>query len=327
MIGSTSHKAFARKIAAVAAAAGMLIMAGCGQAPAPTVDDTSSNTSSQSSQSAANTDLNVKDYDAVINAGPVADSATVEANEWAKSIKQAGVFKIGSTKTSTLFSLQSPDDNKVRGFDSGLADLLARYILGDAKTDLTVVDSSTRESVLQNGTVNAVFATYSITDERKEKIDFAGPYYTSQQAVLVAEKNNDIKGVKDLAGKKVAVQAGSTGPDIVAENAPDADVQEFQTNDEILQALRQGRVDAYVVDETLLLGNIVKNPGEFKIVGDAFGKEDPYGIGLPKGSDAAAFVNDFLKKIEEDGTWAKLWQVAIGDRTGLKDAPKPPEIQ
>lgn len=326
MVGLRSHKALTRRLAALSAVAGLFIMAGCGQAPAPTADSASSS-SSNSSQAKANPDLDVKAYDALIKSGPVADDATVSANKWASEVKKAGVLKIGSTKTSTLFSLQSPDDNQVRGFDAGLSQLLARYIIGDAKTELTVVDSSTRESVLQNGTVNAVFATYSITPERKQKIDFAGPYYTSQQAVLVSQKNTDIKSVKDLSGKKVAVQAGSTGPDVVAKNAPKAEVQEFQTNDEILQALRQGRVDAYVVDETLLLGNIVKNPGEFKIAGDAFGAEDPYGIGLPKDSDAAAFVDDFLTKVEKDGTWAKLWKIAIGDRTGISEAPEPPTLE
>ena len=324
---TTFKTSLLRKAAALAVAAGLLFAAGCGEAPTAANSASGSANGSASSSSASSTDLNVSDYDAIINAGAVADDATVEANAWAKAVKQAGVLKVGGTKTSQLFSLQSTTDNKVRGFDAGLSQLLARYILGDAKTELTVVDSSTRESVLQNGTVNSVFTTYTINDKRKEKISFAGPYYVSQQAILVAKSNNDITGVDSLAGKKVAVQGGSTGPQIVAEVAPQATVQEFQTDAEATQALRQGRVDAYVVDQTLQLGTLVKSPNDFKIVGEPFGSKDPYGIGLPKDSDAAAFVNAWLKKIEDDGTWAKLWKVTIGDRTGVTTVPTPPSIE
>ena len=70
----------------------------------------------------------------------------------------------------------------------------------------------------------------------------------------------------------------------------------------------------------------MKNPGVYAIAGDVFGPEDNYGIGLPKDSDGVAFVNAFLKKIEEDGTWAKLWQISLGDRTGLDTAPEAPAI-
>ena len=95
----------------------------------------------------------------------------------------------------------------MRGFDSGIFELLARYILGDAsKYEVTQVTSSTREAVLQSAQVDVVVATYSITDKRKELISFAGPYYTSRQAVLVKAGNKDISGVNGLEGKRVATQ-------------------------------------------------------------------------------------------------------------------------
>ena len=71
----------------------------------------------------------------------------------------------------------------------------------------------------------------------------------------------------------------------------------------------------------------MKNPDAYEIAGDVFGPEDNYGIGLPLDSDGVAFVNDFLKKIEEDGTWAKLWQISLGDRTGIETAPEAPAIE
>ena len=267
-------------------------------------------------------------FDELIASGVEADAADIEANEWASAVKEAGVLRVGGTRTSFLFSQLDDTDDGLRGFDAGLYQLLAKYILGDEKAfELTQVDSSTRESVLQSDQVDAVFATYSITPARQEVISFAGPYYTSRQAVLVKAGNEEITGVDDLGGKIVATQAGSTGPDILAEYAPeDVEIEEFETDQEARVALEQGRVDAYVTDYTLMLNAIVKNPDVYEIAGDQFGPEDNYGIGLPLDSDGVEFVNAFLEKIEEDGTWEELWKISLGDRTGIEEAPEAPAI-
>ena len=266
-------------------------------------------------------------FDALIASGPVADADTIEASQWAKTVKEAGILRVGGTRTSFLFSQLDETDNGIRGFDAGLYQLLARYILGDeTKFELTQVTSSTRESVLTSGQVDAVFATYSITPSRQEVISFAGPYYTSQQAVLVKAGNTEITGIDSLDDKIVATQSGSTGPSILAEYAPDAIVQEFEDDIQARTAVEQGRADAYVTDYTLILNSIVKNPGAYAIAGDVFGPVDPYGIGLPKDSDGVAFVNTFLQTIIEDGTWARLWQISLGDRTGIDAAPEAPAV-
>ena len=266
-------------------------------------------------------------FDALVAKGPVATAEAIAASPWATKIKQAGTLRLGGTQTSNLFSLLNEKDGKMRGFDAGLSQLLARYILGDgAKIQFTQVNSSTREQVLINDQVDLVVATYSITPARAEKISFAGPYYTSQAGVLVKANNKSIQSYNDLAGKKVATQAGSTGPAILAQFAPKSAVQEFQTHQEALDSLRQGRVDAYVPDYTLLLNTLSLGTGDAKLAGTPFGAQDPYGIGLRKGSDGVAFVNAFLKKIEADGTWAKLWTISIGQRTGSTAVPTPPAL-
>ena len=92
-------------------------------------------------------------------------------------------------------------------------------------------------------------------------------------------------------------------------------------------ALEQGRVDAYVIDNTLHMGSVAKNPSKYKIVGEPFGPIDPYGIGLSKESEGAVdFVNGFLSEVEGTGIWAELWQITIGNRTGQDGAPEPPAI-
>ena len=282
---------------------------------------------SVSAQDPAPVSIDKEAFDALLAAGPVADDAVISASEWASAVKEAGILRVGGTRTSFLFSQLDETDNGIRGFDAGLYQLLARYILGDeTKFDLTQVTSSTRESVLTSGQVDAVFATYSITPSRQEVISFAGPYYTSQQAILVKNGNTEISGIDGLADKIVATQSGSTGPAILEEYAPDAIVQEFEDDIQARTAVEQGRADAYVTDYTLILNSIVKNPGAYAIAGDVFGPIDPYGIGLPKDSDGVAFVNDFLKLIEENGTWTQLWLISLGARTGIETAPEAPAI-
>ncbi len=266
------------------------------------------------------------DYDAIVNGGPVADDETIASSEWATKVKKAGVLRVGGSETSELFSKLDPTTGVVTGFDAGLFQLLAHYILGDASAyDLTQVSVDTREELLVNGQVDSVFATYSITDERLKRIDFAGPYYSSASAILVKKDNTDIKSIDDLAGKTVATQAASTGVTTLEELAPEAEILALPDHAQAVQALQQGRADAYVIDQTLLLNAVVQND-DLKVVGEPFGAEDLYGIGLPKDSDAADFVNTFLKDVEDDGAWLKLWQLTIGDRTGVENQPTPPEI-
>jgi glutamate transport system substrate-binding protein len=264
-------------------------------------------------------------YDDIINAGAVADDATINANEWAKSVKANGVLKVGATQTSTLFSLLDPATNTLVGFDAGLSQLLARYILGEAKTEVTQVSVATREEVITSGTVDIVAATYSITPERMEKINFAGPYYTTQAGILVKADNTDITGVADLAGKTVATQANSTGVTLLEQEAPDATIQELPDHAQCLAAVQQGQVDAYVIDRSLLLNALVDND-DVKIVGAPFGPVDSYGIGVGKDNDGKAFIDAWLQTIVADGTWLQLWQATIQAMTQTDQVPDPPAI-
>ena len=303
-------------------AAALATLAGCSDGPS----EPASNGGSDATQTSS-TDIDKDAFDKLVATVEPADDATIEANAWAKAIKEAGTFRLGATRTSVLFSQLNEQDGVARGFDAGVYLSLIRYILGDeTKYEYTQVTSDTRESVLQNDNVDAVFATYSINEKRKEVISFAGPYFTTQQGILVAADNQDINGLDDLKGKKVAVQSGSTGPQVVEEFAPEAELQEFSKDDECRAALEQGRVDAYVVDMTLHMGNVVKNPGKYRIAGDAFGPEDKYGIGLKLGSDGVDFVNAFLEKFEKDGKWADFYKICIADRTGVSTVPEPPAI-
>ncbi|MFI5555150.1 glutamate ABC transporter substrate-binding protein [Streptomyces sp. NPDC051738] len=263
-------------------------------------------------------------YQQILDAAPVATADQIPAGSLMATIKKRGTLAVGGTDTSALFSLKDPVTGRLTGFDAGLAAMLAKYITGSTDTKLVQVTVATREQLLRNGTVDTVFATYSITPERAKKIDFAGPYYSSGNAILTKKGDSGITSVKDLNGKNVCVQSGSTAANNVKKFAPKAQVMLFEGNSQCVQAVRQGRADAYVNDQSLLVG-VQYRDLSVQVVGKPF-TTDPYGIGVPKQSpEMKKFVDAWLKKIEDSGLWAKLWKATLGTAvTG--DAPKPPVI-
>jgi glutamate transport system substrate-binding protein len=302
----------------------LLVSACSGSGASSSTSTSGSDAGSSGAASAGGVTIDQAAYDAVINAAPVADAATVDALAWAKTIKDRGVLNTGGSDSGPLFSLLDPATGKVTGFDAGLAQMLARYIIGEPKIQLTVTTVDTRETLIQNGTVDTVVATYSITEPRAEKVAFAGPYFTSGAAIMVKKDNTDINSVKDLDGKTVATQAASTGVTALQEHAPGATVSTFDTDAACQAAVTQGRVDAYVIDQSILISDAVVNQ-EVKVVGEPF-TSDPYGIGVTKDDPAVkTFVNDWLQSIYDDGTWAKLWKVTVGTVVA-GEAPEPPKI-
>lgn len=262
-----------------------------------------------------------------VAAGPVADDAAIQASAWATKIKEAGQLKRGGTVANQVFSLADTSGGNPTGFDAGITQLLARYILGEDGADkVEYIDTTvdTRETLVQNGTVDCVIATYSITPERLEVINFAGPYYLSGTAIQVrTEDAESISGPADLTGKNLVTQSNSTGIQAIEDNVTDpGDVQQLPDNESCVAALKQGRADAYVLDQGVLLGNSKADP-DVTVVGEPF-VDDPYGIGLSKDNeDALEFVNTFLQAIIDDGTWEKLWTATVGEVID-GEAPEPP---
>jgi glutamate transport system substrate-binding protein len=266
-------------------------------------------------------------YDAVIKGGPVADAATISASPWATKIKAQGFIKRGGTTTGAIFSLKDPTTGRIVGFDAGIGDLLAHYITGGTDvsklTQVSQTTVDTRETMLQNNTVDIVVATYSITVARAAKVAFAGPYYSSGDSIQVKADNTTIKSVSDLVGKKLVTESNSTAITAIEKFVPGNVPTLFADNDSCVAAVQQGRADAYILDESILLGNAVKSP-DLKVVGTPF-TTDPYGVGLNKDDPAAkTFVNTFLQKIFDSGDWLKLWKATVG--VYVDAAPTPPTI-
>jgi len=263
-------------------------------------------------------------FEALIASAPKADAAKISANAWAKAIKDRGTLRWGGTDAGPLFSLLNPTTGKTQGFDAGMVQMLAQYIIGEPKWALTQTTVDTRETLIQNNSVDVVVATYSITAKRADKVAFAGPYYASGSAIMVTATNNDIKSVTDLVGKKVITESNSTAITALKEKVPSVEPILFTENAQCVAALKQGRGDAYVLDQSILLSTALKD-NAVKVVGDPF-STDNYGIGCTKSTpDAKAFINAWLKTMEDAGLWQKLWSMTVG--TVLKsDNTKPPAI-
>ncbi|WP_348790069.1 glutamate ABC transporter substrate-binding protein [Leifsonia sp. NPDC080035] len=263
--------------------------------------------------------------DSVFADAPVAKADLILSGSTMEKIKKRGKLIVAEALDAPLLSQQDPTDpNTVSGFDADLAKLLAIYILGKPNVEIVPPASETREAMLQNGTVDVVFNTYTITEERAKQVAFAGPYFESGLAVAVKSDNKDIKSEKDLDGKNVIVGANTPAVTEVPKIAPTAKLTAFGTDPAAVQALIQGRGDAYVQDYTLLASDAASEK-QIKVVGQPFTKE-PYGIGLKHGDDDfKSFVNDWLKTIQKDGQWGKAWKTTLGTVTDSA-IPTPPEI-
>ncbi|CAM5610381.1 hypothetical protein SGRIM119S_03441 [Streptomyces griseorubiginosus] len=248
----------------------------------------------------------------------------IKPESTAAKIKARGTLRVGGTQTAALFSLLDPTTGKVAGFDAAMSQLLAKYIIGRPSTRLVNVTAQTRESLLKSHQVDTVFATYTITPERTKQVAFAGPYYQDGLAIEVRKGTAGISSLADLNGKTVVTESGSTVPTAIKKAAPKAKIQLFDTNTECTQALSQHRADAYVLDQGILAGNAAGNK-DLQVLAGTFAKE-PYGIGLPLDQpDFREFVNTWLRKVEANGTWAKVWKATVG--TEVPGAvPTPPAV-
>jgi glutamate transport system substrate-binding protein len=239
------------------------------------------------------------------------------------SLSEAKKIKVGTKFDQPLFGLKPPSGDP-EGFDTEIARIIASD-LGIPEDGIEWVEtvSANREPFIEGGQVDIVVATYTINDTRKQKVDFAGPYYVAGQAIMVLEETTGVNGPQDLAGKKVCTVSGSTPAKNMADKYPQAQLQLTDAYSNCLEPLRQKQVEAMTTDNVILSGFVDQNPGEFKIVGEPFTQE-PYGIGLKKGdTEFRNFINDVLEASFEDGRWEKAWEDTAG---AVLDLPEPPTV-
>ena len=224
-----------------------------------------------------------------------------------------GSFKIGIKFDQPGLGLKKGSDYK--GLDVDVAKYVAKE-LGHSDNDIQWVQapSAQRETLISTGQVNMIVATYSITDARKEKVSFAGPYFIAGQDLLVRADDSSITGPESLTGKKLCSVTGSTSAQKVKDKYPGVQLQEFGTYSECVAALVSKGVDALTTDNTILAGYAAQDEykGKLKVVGKTF-SEERYGIGIKKGDTATCEkINAALKKMIDSGDWQK----AVDDNLG-----------
>ncbi|MBN6187203.1 glutamate ABC transporter substrate-binding protein [Aneurinibacillus sp. BA2021] len=231
--------------------------------------------------------------------------------------KERGKLVVGVKYDTNLFGKKDTTDGQVKGFDIDIAKAIAKKILGDeSKIELKEVTSKTRIPMLQNGDIDAIIATMTITEERKKQVDFSEVYFEAGQSLLVPN-DSPITGVKDLNGKTVIAVKGSTSAKNIREHAPEAKVAEYENYAEAFTALKSKKGDALTTDNSILLG-MQKEDGNYKLVGGLF-TDEPYGIAIKKGdAEMLKAVNDTLSEMKSSGEYDKLYEKWFGEKPNKK---------
>lgn len=234
-------------------------------------------------------------------------SESSEEGSTLEEIKESGELIAGVKFDTAFFGYQDPETNEIEGFDADLMRLLSEEIFGDEESvEFVQVTSKTRIPLLQNGEIDIAAATLSITDERKEQIDFTESYFMAGQSLLVPE-DSSITSVDDLGEEEtvIAVKGAVTG-DNLKEEVPEVELSLFEDHAQSFAALQSGKGDALTSDNVILLGLADENPG-YNLVGDTF-TEEPYGLGVQKDdTEWKEFLDEWLEKIKEDGTYDELY--------------------
>ena len=241
-------------------------------------------------------------------------------------IADRGTVTVGTKFDQPGFGLLGLEDVP-EGFDVEVAKIIAGA-MGIAEEDIEWVQATSdiREQVIEDGDVDFVVATYTINDERKERITFAGPYYTAGQQLMVSSDNDSIEGPEDIADNpdmKVCSVTGSTPSEQIREYLADEDqLVLFDIYDKCADALSNGQVDIVTTDNVILLGFAADSDGEFKLVGEQF-TDEPYGIGVTKGDVAfCEFINETLA--ENEDAYLAAWERTAGEVEGT-ETPELPE--
>ncbi|MEN1989711.1 MULTISPECIES: transporter substrate-binding domain-containing protein [Paenibacillus] len=231
-----------------------------------------------------------------------------------EQIKERGKLIAGVKYDTKLFGLKDPSSGAVEGFDVDIAKALAKQILGDeTKVELKEVTSKTRIPMLQNGDIDIIIATMTITDERKEQVDFSDVYFEAGQSLLV-KNDSSITGLDSLGkGVKVLAVKGSTSAQNIREKAPDAEVLEYDNYQDAFTALKAGKGDALTTDNIILIG-MQQSDNNYKLVGGNFTSE-PYGMAIRKGDSAfVEEVNTLLKNMKDSGEYDALHEKWLGSK-------------
>jgi ABC-type amino acid transport substrate-binding protein len=248
---------------------------------------------------------------------PAADVEKYPADSTLGKIQAKGELTIGVKFDVPPFGFKNPQTNNVEGFDFDMGKALAAKL--GVKPKFIEAISDNRIPFLQKGTADVILSTMTINAERVEQIEFSDPYYIARGRVLVKE-GSPIKGVEDLAGRKVCTALGSTYEENLKKQAPKAKRSLVDSYSECLELIQNGAVDAVSTDDVILTGMIIQDD-TLKLVGEELTQE-PYGAGIKKGeTEVVKFVNETFDELKQDGRWKQFYERWVGRYTNQEQDP------
>ena len=236
-----------------------------------------------------------------------------------EQIQETGTLRCGVKFDVLAFGFNNPETGEVEGLDADLCREIAAAM--EVEPEFIEAISANRIPFLQEDTVDLVISTMTVTEERKQEIDFSHVYYVAGQSILVPE-DSDIQSVDDLAGRVVCSGEGSTSEANLRERGvAEEDLRLYATYTEAAQAMVDGICEAVSTDNTILFGLAEQFEGT-KLVGGEF-TEEPLGIGIKKDrEDLVEFVNAVLEQMRDDGRLTALYEEWITPYTD--ETPEPP---
>ncbi|MCT7586516.1 cysteine ABC transporter substrate-binding protein [Aliarcobacter butzleri] len=237
-------------------------------------------------------------------------SFSADAKNSIDIIKEKGKVRIG------VFSDKAPfgylDSNgKNQGFDVVIAKRLTKELLGDEnKVEFILLEPANRVEYLETNKVDIVLANFTVTPERKQKVDFANPYMKVAIGVISSE-SNPIKSISELKGKKLIVTKGTTAEVYFTKKHPEIDLLSFDHISESFTALKDGRGVAFSQDNTLLFAWAKQNPGFITGI-DSLGEQDTIAPAVKKGNTILLnWINETLEKLGKENFIHKAYDETL----------------
>ena len=256
---------------------------------------------------------------------PPAQAPQLVSGSTPAAIAERGVLKVGVKFDHPGLSMKNLQGTP-EGFEVDMVEYIAAKMgLSKDSIEWTEVTSANREQLLNQGKVDMVVATLTITEKRKQIIDFAGPYLDITQDLIVPKGNpQGIKSPVEPAGLQVCSTLGGAVSQATRKAYPDVKLIEFDNSAKCIDAIKTGAVDAYATQSAIGAGYVSKDEEYLEVLGNPYGPEK-WGIGLKKDDRTmCSFVNEQLTTFESDGSYAEAWDKSIGQYS--KDPAGLPEL-
>ncbi|MDR1460927.1 MAG: cysteine ABC transporter substrate-binding protein [Campylobacteraceae bacterium] len=239
-----------------------------------------------------------------------------------EAIKARGVLRVAVFSDKPPFGYVDAE-GKNQGYDVYFVKRLAKELLGDEnRVEYILVEPAARVEILESGRVDIVFANFTVTDERKKRVDFANPYFKTAIGV-VSKENELITDIGQLKNKKLIVIRGTTADVYFTKNHPEITLVKYDQITEAFQALKDGRGVGLSQDNALLFAWALSNKG-FRVGVGSLGSVDPIAPAVKKGNnELREWINETLVKLGKEKFALKAYEETLkpvyGDTVDPKD--------